>query len=585
MPNPIKEIKDKCRGETPDKIFEILRDSKEKYPDENGFELCDAASLFTAFAYFSENPADKNAFRAEAYAAFLNGDRSRFGTAWDYLGMLCGGKTAQGINVRILKGGSYKIKEYYLENNVLDDMRGASAMLSHAEERLIPDMIAEEFIRECIIYCGGGNIFAALPEWADERFALTLEARAQRVLLTAKTAYYISEPMPLSSLLDEKYNRNMTAVEERLAERKKLRIFSDTKPVSELAGSSTEIANVGIVNFSAKEFGGVHTCDACGKRLASYKVAEGGGDELLCGGCLHKRAVGNAAKEGRYGADYRRINGRNPGTVKTLADIGEDYISAVYADGNNMGGIIAGFTKITDMMSFSRDVRKTTVEAVFKAMDKVGIDRFEAVAIGGDDVFVIVPGKKAFAFTRELVREYNKNFYNKYSVRSTLSAGIATAKNDTPVKIMLEKAEEQLDRAKALEKSLDEKKRCGTLSFVIMDSNPTDGGDDENKAINTTMLPYTLETADRISEIVSETTSKTRLRNILTAFENASCPEEANLFLKYMNAKADKKNIIRLPEIDGYTVDGGYYVSGEKRSYIWGDLLTLADFNCKGDVQ
>jgi hypothetical protein len=542
-----------------------------------------------AFAYFSENPADKPAFRAAAYSAFLDGDKSRYQIAWDYLGMLSGGKPAQGLNVRILKGGSYKIKEYYLENNVLDDMRGASALLSYVEEELVPGMISDEFIRECIIYCGGGNVFAALPERADEGFAMKLEAAAQRTLLTAQTAYYISEPMPLSALLDEKYNRNMTTVEERLAERKKLLIFSDTKPVSELVGSSLETANVGKVNISAGEFGGIHTCDACGKRLASYKVSERGGDELLCGGCLHKRAVGNAAKEGKYSADYRRINGENPRAVKTLADIDEDYISVVYADGNNMGGIIAGFGKITDMMSFSRDVRETTARAVFGAMKAVGTNAFEAVAIGGDDVFVIVPGKKAFAFTRELVRQYNAAFENKYSVRSTLSAGIAVAKSDTPVKIMLEKAEEQLERAKALEKSRDENERCGTLSFVIMDSNCADSGDDDNNGINATMLPYTLETADKISAIVSkigaEKTAKSRLRNILTAFENATCPEEANLFLKYMNAKADKSRIVKLPEIGGYSVDGGYYVRGGKRSYIWGDLLELSDFNDKGDVK
>ena len=576
----LDKIRNELQGKSPDKIYELLHSSDEKYPDKNGYALCDAASLFVAFAYFAERPSDKQQFRAEAYSAFLDCDRSRFPHAWAYLDMLSGGAAADGLRVRILKGGSYKIKNYYLENNVLDDMRGASALLSYVEEQLVPEMISHEFIRECIIYCGGGNVFAALPEWADDSFALRLEQEAQRVLLTANTAYYMSDAMPLSAILGEDYKRNMTEVEERLAERKKLRIFADIKPVSTLVESTLDISGVGNVKFSVEEITGTHCCEACGKRMASYRIA--GSEDRLCGGCMHKRTVGDVAKDGKYCADFRRINHHEPAHTNCLTDIDGDYVAVVYADGNNMGGIIAGFRRITEMMSFSRDVREVTAEALFRAMEDVGIDRFEVVALGGDDVFVIVPGNKAYAFTMKLVERYNSFFTQRseYSTRSTLSAGIAIAKSSTPVRIMLEKAEEQLDSAKYLEKNRDAAKRDGTLSFVIMDSYGAGDDEKEHGEISSTMLPYSLSTAKQVAGIVSgmDGTAKSRLRNILDAFRNADSTEEANLFLRYMNAKSNADKRIALPEISGFTLDGGYYVQDEKYSYIWNDLLELSGF-------
>lgn len=576
----LDKIRNDCRERSPDEIYELLLGSGEKYPDSSGFAICDAAALFVAFAYFAERPSDSRKLRAEAYSAFLDGDKSRFPKAWAYLEMLSGGAAAEGLNVRILKGGSYKIKGYYLENNVLNDMRGASALLSYVEEQLVPELISREFIRECIIYCGGGNVFAALPEWADDSFALRLEQEAQRVLLTANTAYYMSAAMPLSAILGDDYKRNMTDIEERLAERKKLKIISDTKPVSSLVGGTLDISGAGTVSFNAYETAGTHCCEACGKRLASYKLS--GGDDKLCGGCMHKRAVGDIAKDGKYCADFRRINHYDPKPVNCLADIDRDYVAVVYADGNNMGGIIAGFRRITEMMSFSRDVREVTTQAVFRAMDDVGIERFEVVALGGDDVFVIVPGSRAYAFTMKLIERYNSFFAQRseYSTRSTLSAGIAVAKNNTPVRIMLEKAEEHLDSAKYLEKNRDAANRDGTLSFVIMDSYSADADEKENGTAVSTMLPYSLSTAKQVAGIAGtmDGTAKSRLRNILDAFENADFPEEANLFLRYMNAKSDPEKRIKLPEISGFTLDGGYYVQEGQYCYIWKDLLELSGF-------
>ena len=52
-----------------------------------------------------------------------------------------------------------------------------------------------------------------------------------------------------------------------------------------------------------------------------------------------------------------------------------------------------------------------------------------------------------------------------------------------------------------------------------------------------------------------------------------------NLYLKYYKAKKSKKNL-ELPELDKYTLNGGYYISKETNQYcyIWKDLINLIDF-------
>ena len=42
------------------------------------------------------------------------------------------------IQVKVVKGGTYKIKSYYLENNELMDIRGASTMITLVQDKSVP---------------------------------------------------------------------------------------------------------------------------------------------------------------------------------------------------------------------------------------------------------------------------------------------------------------------------------------------------------------------------------------------------------------------------------------------------------------
>lgn len=589
-----KKLLDACQTLSADKIRSYLNSDASAEIYKPSYKACDVASLFVAAAFITDNGiSDKAEFRKNAYMAFLSENRSEFTEAWSLIDMLTEDKPcASTAKIRVLKGSSYKIKNYYLENFLLKDIRGASVLLTHVEETVIPDMISDRFIPECIVYCGGGNIFAILPESCDESFALSLEATAKKLLVSADVAYYISEPMNFTALLGVDYKGKMNKVENKLNNRKKLIISNSAEDRSEyfdgtiLIGDGDEKYYAAI---TADEQDEGCVCDACGKRRAYYEVQIAKNETHgLCASCLHKRCVGEASKRSKYSKLYKKYTGNEPAKdIYTLEDITgqkegatEKYISIVYGDGNNMGGIIQNFRKITEMMEFSRDVKTITEKAAFEAMGECGIDRFEVVGLGGDDIFVIVEGKKAVAFTIKLIEKYNEQFKGKYPETSTLSAGIAIAKHRIPIQVVLEKAEDELSRAKDIAKK--KKDNCGSLSFVILDS--FDGGDSLSAADDSvvrTMLPYYTDAAKDIlgfAQKMKDKKLKTKLRNIQEAFENAESPEEANLFLSYMNAKEKESKRIFLPNISGYTTDGGYYMKEDGRCYIWNDLLSLMEF-------
>lgn len=579
------------RDKNPDEIRHMLYFdpySGKEYCNRKGisYKLCDCASLFVMSVFLTEKPgSDKNELRKKAYMAFFENNRAVYSDAWKSLDLLTeDSDETPNIKIKILKGGSYKIKNYYLENYKLPDIRGASVLLTHVEEDIIPAMISDRFIPECIVYSGGGNIFAVVPDDCDDSFALDLEKAAKRLLISADIAYYISKPMLISDVFGNNYKDKMSDVENRLNERKKLIINCAGNAGSEYLNKKISIVSEKLEDCFDAAVDGMPVsesmvCEACGKRNAVYKS----GKELLCASCLHKRAVGNAAKRSRYINRFNLYNTSPAEPVKSLSDISREYIAVIYGDGNNMGGIIQQFTKITQMMEFSRDVKNIVDRAVFESMNEHHMTRFEVVGLGGDDVFIIVEGDKAIRFTVSMIKKYNSQFEKYHSINqvSTMSAGIAIAKTDMPIRVIIDKAEEKLSEAKGIAKL--KKDNCGSISFEIMDTFDGDGSEllDTSYGAAVSMLPYYTDTAEDIinmTETFAKGKNKTRIRNVLDAFSNAESAEEANLFLNYFNAKNTGSPVKLLP-VEGYTVKDGFYIDSDGKKYIiWKDLLTMMEF-------
>lgn len=597
------KLYDECKDKSLDEIMKDLEECErgnEEY--KKGYYKCDVARLFVGISYLTADnkPENKDEFRKEAYLAFFKGNRGEFTKTWDYIDFLTGNKNevSDKTEIKILKGGSYKIKNYYLENFELQEIRGASALLSYVEETRIPDIISDRYIQECIVYCGGGNIFALLPEDCDNKLTIELEDSAHSILISANIAYYLSEPIPLQEVFSEGYKSKMEKIEEKLDERKKMKVFVPVQPKANKKivipldnGEKIEIDGNG---KSIKDTPEKKLCTSCGQRPPLYESSVEDEKIYLCTSCFYKRQAGRESKYSKYHSLYKKYNScKIAKEVKTLSDIDENYIAVVYGDGNNIGGIIQQFKQITQMMKFSRNVKNISEKAVFEAMGKHNIDKFEIVGLGGDDIFIIIPGKKAIQYAVTLIDLYNKESAETLSEdktqKSTLSVGVAIGKTKMPINILLEVAKGELKKAKHLSKQ--QKDDCGSLSYVIMDSYVADEALGEKNGVKNTLLPFSHDVACKVLNFVKEikTTGeygKTKIQNILDAFENAESIEEANLYLEYMNAKRKKnEKAIELKNIDPYEICGGYYKKGNVYYYIWRDILDLLEFTEWGDAK
>mgnify|MGYP000986791635 CR=1 FL=1 len=597
------KLYDECKDKSLDEIMKDLEECErgnEEY--KKGYYKCDVARLFVGISYLTADnkPENKDEFRKEAYLAFFKGNRGEFTKTWDYIDFLTGNKNevSDKTEIKILKGGSYKIKNYYLENFELQEIRGASALLSYVEETRIPDIISDRYIQECIVYCGGGNIFALLPEDCDNKLTIELEDSAHSILISANIAYYLSEPIPLQEVFSEGYKSKMEKIEEKLEERKKMKVFVPVQPKANKKivipldnGEKIEIDGNG---KSIKDTPEKKLCTSCGQRPPLYESSVGDEKIYLCTSCFYKRQAGRESKYSKYHSLYKKYNScKIAKEVKTLSDIDGEHIAVVYGDGNNIGGIIQQFKQITQMMKFSRNVKNISEKAVFEAMGKHNIDKFEIVGLGGDDIFIIIPGKKAIQYAVTLIDLYNKESAETLSEdktqKSTLSVGVAIGKTKMPINILLEVAKGELKKAKHLSKQ--QKDDCGSLSYVIMDSYVADEALGEKNGVKNTLLPFSHDVACKVLNFVKEikTTGeygKTKIQNILDAFENAESIEEANLYLEYMNAKRKKnEKAIELKNIDPYEICGGYYKKGNVYYYIWRDILDLLEFTEWGDAK
>ncbi|MBQ8841668.1 MAG: hypothetical protein IJZ65_03440, partial [Ruminiclostridium sp.] len=85
-------------------------------------------------------------------------------------------------------------------------------------------------------YNGGGNLFAVVPENTDTALGTALEKEAQKYLITANSAYIVSEPLLISELLGKNYSTFNAEKENELNIRKKLKINVSVSPSSEFIG-------------------------------------------------------------------------------------------------------------------------------------------------------------------------------------------------------------------------------------------------------------------------------------------------------------------------------------------------------------
>lgn len=143
--------------------------------------------------------------------------------------------------------------------------------------------------------------------------------------------------------------------------------------------------------------------------------------------------------------EYRR-------EARSLTEIGASsngYVGYIYSDGNSMGQYIREQIKTpAHYQQFSQDMFEATQNAVYwaitdtltpyyyqpdgkssrqpnkKKKDKVWIHPFEIVAIGGDDVLIIVPANKAAAVAKSIGTHFERLLKDRYPIKQPKPVGI-----------------------------------------------------------------------------------------------------------------------------------------------------------------
>lgn len=371
----------------------------------------------------------------------------------------------RGAQVDLVLGSIYKIKKYFLENNRIKDIRGASTIIKYMNEEVTREFLSQHYIEECALYCGGGNILMLLPGGEGSKVCKQLEERFARVSLTARVAFeFIS--CTINELFND-YSQKMKILHERLEERKKTKVYpinpdSDLKEIV-IDGKKIDFSQVERINSH-----GEVVCGLCNVRDAKYVVITPEGRMPACPSCMRKNMVGR--DKAIFYEEYQRVIGASPiWDVASISDLKDSHghVAVIYADGNNMGSVVMNISNPLQNMYFSRKVDYTTKRCVYSAIRKVMGDnaRFEAIALGGDDVFIIVPGNVSLEIANEIIKGFDQSF--NYEI--TISAGICIAKHNTPLQSMFQVAQSKLKSAKALARKSEVKH--GTVDVEVIESN------------------------------------------------------------------------------------------------------------------
>ncbi|MCP2727932.1 type III-B CRISPR-associated protein Cas10/Cmr2 [Limnofasciculus baicalensis] len=225
----------------------------------------------------------------------------------------------------------------------------------------------------------------------------------------------------------------------------------------------------------------------------------------------------NKPENSQLATDYYRDKTK-PEEARSLREIGNNckgFVAYIYADGNNMGGYIQQIKTPQEYKIFSEDIFKATEQSVYKALaqhlkphqlnnltdpdnenrNERWIHPFEILAIGGDDVMLIVPADRALAIAKTIGEEFENillqtggyrldnsrpsyaahRYYPEKAISSecelSMSAGVLITAEDTPIYYAQNLTNQLLKSAKKTGKILkDAGYLGGTIDFLVMKS-------------------------------------------------------------------------------------------------------------------
>lgn len=446
-----------------------------------------------------------------------------------------------GNKIDIVKGGMIKIKQYYLETDGIPEIRGASIILDYVNDEVFKGYISEEHIPECVVYTGGGKIFGIFPKGKGEEVKKDLGKIVEKYTITAQYNF-ISYETSIEDIT-RKYSDCMKNIDSKLEEQKNLRWDFRMEPKLELIEEDDEFKN----DFNYLNKDEEILCECCRHR---YSVAQMKKEpkNLLCPSCLRKKLYGGKNAKNKMSIKYSsyikdhfdvKVEKRD-NKYNSLDDIaGEDgSIGVIYGDANNMSKVINKINSLAEMKYFSYLSDKAIFKVVFKALSEVLKDKasFEVIAIGGDDIFIVVPGDKAYDISLLIGEEFDKFFKNKLEDESTITMSLGTciAHANMPMKYLSDISQGLLKRAKT--KAYKKNDGIGVIEWLNI-KNSTHGTSSldriymniEGKPIKT-LRPYNWTEASAMKKFINNIKDERSFAfNLSQTWYNCS-EKEANLF-------------------------------------------------------
>lgn len=458
----------------------------------------------------------------------------------------------------LVKGGMIKIKQYYLETNKIPEIRGASLLLEKVNTEKMKELVSEEHIRECLIYAGGGKMMGIFPEGTGRDICRKIEVMVEEETVTA-LFNFCNRPYQLSRLIGD-YKNVADEMDLALEERQGLRWDFRIEPQADHFLSDQILKTEGWKEIENRK---TEFCTSCRNRHAVAAFSRGDEEEKLCPSCLRKRYEGGRkAKHSRH-QEYKKFIERTYNQVisddtknyNNLTDLAADgFIGIIYGDANNMSSHINRLQSFMTMSYFSEVTADTVTSIVFRALYKnLGNNlAFEVIAVGGDDIFLIVPGNKAYDIACTIGKDFDDQFQNKSNgeYQMTMSLGVCITHAKMPVQYSFAIAQDLLKSAK--QKAWQERKKGnagGTIDWMVIENEMPGGADlaylrkDSPDKPKKTLRPYTWDQAKAMKKFIKKLKDEQSFALQLRQSWYRHTKEEAELFYEYQASRRTKTKV------------------------------------------
>jgi len=426
----------------------------------------------------------------------------------------------------LLHGDADAIKEYVFETSSLPQIRGGSQLLVECEEEVKKQL---QTFGGSEIYCSGGSFLFSIPAAQAKKVRQAVERLYLDKTGTAMVTVVYEQDLPP----DPPDAPPTNSWAQRLWQAYLVQDGNNKTPPTPFARRVAFLANQlreakaqkdQAPFWEAPPFG--LRCDLCGKRVAAqvWRSLEGEA-KRLCPVCWTRYEAGRGG--GQFNNRFKEwvehrglpLSAHCPVDLDHLVQSARShqYLAFLYADGNDIGGLLQRVSDEEELRGLSEILRGATEEALFEALGKVCGQAFsdadywpfEIVHIGGDDVTLLIQAGYAWEVAVEFLERFEQKV--KQGLRNrlgklarwkiTASAGIAIADSKYPIRYLENLAADVLKKAKRRAKE-DPRTPCSAVNFLWLpnpvaaeSADPLLAYYEPHRDVALTTRPYTLEQA------------------------------------------------------------------------------------------